>query len=73
MFRFTYPDLGAEPSEAAKQVREATLSLGGMRLPAAPAVPEVPPPPALTEADVERIVAKTVRRFLSDGTPPEEK
>lgn len=73
VFRFAYPDRSDEPSEAAKQVRQATASLGGFRVPTAPAAPEVPPPPALTEADVERIVAKTLRRFLSDGTPPDEK
>jgi len=70
-FRFAYPDLGEEPSDAAKQVRQATTNLGGVRLPA-PA-PAAPLPPAITEADVERIVAKTLRRFLSDGTPPDEK
>lgn len=75
VFRFAYPDLGEEPSEAAKQVRTATANLGGIRLPAAPAAaaPAEPLPPAITEADVERIVAKTLRRFLSDGTPPDEK
>ncbi|HVG06116.1 MAG TPA: helix-turn-helix transcriptional regulator [Thermoanaerobaculia bacterium] len=75
VFRFAYPDLGEGPSEAATQVRTATASLGGIRLPATPPAPapEAPPPPAITEADVERIVAKTLRRFLSDGTPPDEK
>jgi transcriptional regulator with XRE-family HTH domain len=73
VFRFAYPDLGEEPSEAATQVRQATASLGGMRLPVTPAPPAAPVPPAITEADVERIVAKTLRRFLSDGTPPDEK
>ncbi len=74
VFRFAYPDLGEEPSEAAKEVRKATSDLGGVRLPAAtPAVPAAPPPPILTEADVERIVAKALRRILSDGTPPDEK
>jgi transcriptional regulator with XRE-family HTH domain len=74
VFRFAYPDLGEEPSDAAKQVRQATASLGGIRLPATPAAaPAAPVPPAITEADVERIVAKTLRRFLSDGTPPDEK
>lgn len=75
VFRFAYPDLHEEPSEAAKQVRTATANLGGVRLPAAaPPAPEAaPPPPALTEADVERIVAKTLRRFFSDGLPPDQK
>lgn len=74
VFRFAYPDLNEEPSDAAKQVRQATANLGGVRLPAAAAAaPEVPLPPTLTEADVERIVAKTLRRILSDGTPPDEK
>lgn len=73
VFRFAYPDLNEEPSEAAKTVRKATANLGGVRLPAAAAPPEAPLPPMLTEADVERIVAKTLRRLLSDGTPPDEK
>jgi transcriptional regulator with XRE-family HTH domain len=76
VFRFAYPDLNEEPSDAAKQVRTATVNLGGVRLPAAtlaPAKEAAPPPPTLSEADVERIVAKTLRRFLSDGTPPDEK
>jgi transcriptional regulator with XRE-family HTH domain len=73
VFRFAYPDLGEEPSDAAKLVRQATSSLGGVRLPATQAPAPTPPPPAITEADVERIVAKTLRRFLSDGTPPDEK
>ncbi|HWN45312.1 MAG TPA: helix-turn-helix transcriptional regulator [Thermoanaerobaculia bacterium] len=69
VFRFAYPDLGEEPSDAAKEVRKATSDLGGVRLPA----PATPVPPPITEADVERIVAKTLRRFLSDGIPPDEK
>lgn len=76
VFRFAYPDLNDPPSDAASQVRTATANLGGVRLPAQPAAappPAEPAPPILTEADVERIVAKTLRRFLSDGTPPEEK
>jgi transcriptional regulator with XRE-family HTH domain len=73
VFRFAYPDLNEEPSEAAKSVRSATVSLGGVRLPPPVAAPAAePPPPALTVADVERIVAKTLRRFLIDGTPPDE-
>ena len=72
VFRFAYPDLGEEPSDAAKAVRQATANLGGIRLPASPQ-PKEAPPPSLSEADVERIVAKTLRRFLSDGTPPDEK
>jgi hypothetical protein len=75
VFRFAYPDLGEEPSEAAVQVRKATANLGGFRLPATPPSQEAaaPPPPSLSEADVERIVVKTLRRFLSDGAPPDEK
>lgn len=74
VFRFAYPDLSEEPSDAAKQVRTATANLGGIRLPStAPEAPAAPLQPILTEADVERIVAKTLRRFLSDGAPPDEK
>lgn len=73
VFRFAYPDLNEEPSDAAKQVRQATANLGGIRLPAPTPQPKEAPAPALSEADVERIVAKTLRRFLSDGTPPDEK
>lgn len=72
VFRFAYPEMGEEPSESAKSVRKATANLGGIRLPASPP-PQEAPPPALSEADVERIVAKTLRRFLSDGAPPDEK
>lgn len=75
VFRFAYPETGEEPSEAAKSVRQATANFGGVRLPAgsaASATPAAPPPPILTEADVERIVAKTLRRILSDGTPPDD-
>src|SRR5688572_10847338 len=56
VFRFAYPDMNEEPSDAAKQVRTATSSLGGVRLPATPPAPTpaAPLPPTLTEADVER-------------------
>jgi transcriptional regulator with XRE-family HTH domain len=77
VFRFAYPDMGEEPSEAAQRVRATTSSLGGFRLPATPppAAAQEPPPPSMTEADVERIVAKTLRRFFSDGpgSPDDEK
>jgi hypothetical protein len=75
VFRFAYPDMGEEPSEAAMRVRATTSSLGGVRLPASPpaaAAQEPPPPPPMTEADVERIVARTLRRFFSDGPGPDD-
>lgn len=70
VFRFAYPETGEEPSEAARQVRSATSGFGGFRLPPAASVPEPrePQPEPLTEADVERIVLKTVRRLLQ-GMP----
>lgn len=68
VFRFAYPDMGEEPSEAAMRVRSTTSSLGGFRPPApTPPPAQEPPPPPMTEAEVERIVARTLRRFFSDG------
>ncbi len=73
VFRFAYPESGEPPSEAASRVRSATASLGGYRLPAATPQEPPPPPPSLTTSDVERIVVKTLRRFLSEGiSPPDE-
>jgi hypothetical protein len=64
VFRFAYPETDEPPTEAARRVRSATASLSG-RPPAPP--PAEPAPPSLTESDVERIVVKTMRRFLGDA------
>lgn len=71
VFRFAYPETGEEPSEAARQVRSTTSGFGGFRAASAasaPLAPSEPQPAPLTEADVERIVLRTVRRLLQ-GMP----
>lgn len=76
VFRFAYPESDEEPSDAAKQVRQATSSLGGVRYPAPPAQPQPKPseqPAALTEADVERLVLRTMRRLMSPPDPDDDK
>lgn len=72
LLRFAYPEWGEPPSEAGWKVREIMASLSGRSAQAPPArVPPPPPPPSpapsLTEADVERIISKTLRRVISDG------
>lgn len=72
VFRFAYPDLEEPPSEAARRVRAAMGSLGGVQMPRSTA--SAPPAAAgLNEADVERIVARTIRRFLGEGVSADEK
>jgi len=72
LISFTYPDPG-KPSPAALRVQQVLRDLGPRAaaeagpppLPPAPPAPSSQPP--LTEADVERIVSKTLRRVISDG------
>ena len=66
IFRFAYPETGEAPSEAARRLRQSTGSFQ----------PQVPPPavqplsataaPAPSEADLERLMAKTLRRFFGE-------
>ncbi len=67
IFRFAYPETGEAPSEAARRLRQST----GSFQPQAP--PVVHPPsaaaataPAPSEADLERLMAKTLRRFFGE-------
>lgn len=61
LFRFAYPDRGETPSEAALRLKEATGSF--QWLPQPPSPP--PPPPAPNEADLERLMARSLRKLLA--------
>lgn len=76
VFRFAYPETDEPPSEAALRVRQATSSLGGVRHAPQPQPPSAAQPsaPGMTEADVQRIVVRTMRKMmLGEGLDPEEK
>ena len=64
IFRFAYPETGEAPSEAARRLRASTGSFQPPAPPSAPAQPAQPAPP--TEADLERLMAKTLRRFFGE-------
>lgn len=72
IFRFAYPDVDEPPSDSARRVRQATASLSGRPLaapqPQQPMVVQAPPPAGLSESEVERIVIRTMRRMLSEGS-----
>ncbi|HJX28135.1 MAG TPA: helix-turn-helix transcriptional regulator, partial [Thermoanaerobaculia bacterium] len=61
ILRFAYPETGETPSEAARRLQAAT----GHFKPSAPPQPATAPPApsAPSEADLERLMAKTLRRF----------
>ncbi len=69
IFRFAYPETGEPPSEAAQRLR---LSTGGFQPPVhpPPALPQYGPPPS--EADLERLMARTLRRFFGEIAKLEE-
>lgn len=66
IFRFAYPETGEAPSEAARRLRAST---GSFQPPVSPSA-QAPQPPAQpaapTEADLERLMAKTLRRFFGE-------
>lgn len=62
LFRFAYPDRGEAPSEAALRLKEATGSFQWMPQP--PAAPPLPPP-SPTEADLDRLMARSLRKLLA--------
>ncbi|HYU32132.1 MAG TPA: helix-turn-helix transcriptional regulator [Thermoanaerobaculia bacterium] len=70
IFRFAYPETGEPPSEAAQRLR---LSTGGFQPPVHP--PESRPlsvtPPS--EADLERLMARTLRRFFGEMAQLDER
>lgn len=72
IFRFAYPDSGELPSEAARRLQAAT---GHFRSPAPPAVAAAAPPApsAPNEADLERLMVKTLRRFFGEMARIDEK
>ena|SRR6185436_7622654 len=68
IFRFAYPETGEPPSEAARRLRQSTGSFQPQAPPPA-AHPPSPAPataPAPSEADLERLMAKTLRRFFGE-------
>ena len=64
ILRFAYPETSEMPSEAALRLQAAT----GHFKPPAPSQPAVVPPAtnAPSEADLERLMAKTLRRFFGE-------
>jgi transcriptional regulator with XRE-family HTH domain len=64
IFRFAYPETGEVPSEAARRLRASTGSFQPPAPPSVPAQPAQPAPPS--EADLERLMAKTLRRFFGE-------
>jgi transcriptional regulator with XRE-family HTH domain len=64
ILRFAYPETGEPPSEAAQRVQAAT----GHFKPSGPAPQAVAPPAPIapSEADLERLMAKTLRRFFGE-------
>lgn len=63
VLRFAYPDWGEPPSEAGRRVREVT----GKLVPPNPPAPPAPQPEArITEKDVERMVARAMRRMFAE-------
>lgn len=63
MFRFAYPESKEAPSQAARRLREAT---GSFQPPAPPVMAPPPPPSGPSEQDLERLMAKTLRRFFGE-------
>lgn len=63
VLRFAYPDWGEPPSEAGRRVRKTLGFLAPSKPPAAPA-PE--PEARFSEKDVERMVARTMRRMFAE-------
>ena len=69
IFRFAYPETGEIPSEAARRLQAAS----GHFKPSAPRAETVPPAAsAPSEADLERLMAKTLRRFFAEMAKVEE-
>ncbi len=62
IFRFAYPETGAPPSEAAQRLRRSTGGFQPMHSPA------VQPPAAepLSNADLERLMARTLRQLFGE-------
>lgn len=65
VFHFAYPQLEEPPSEALLRLRKTTGAFHAQVPSAAPAAP-APPSGGPTEQDLERLMAKTLRRFFGE-------
>lgn len=70
IFRFAYPETGEVASDSARRLRAAT---GSFQPTAARTAAAPPPASGPSEADLERLMAKTLRRFFSEMARIEEK
>lgn len=70
IFRFAYPEAGELPSDAARRLQAAT---GHFKPPAAQSAPAQPASTGPSEAELERLMAKTLRRFFGEMSKIDEK
>lgn len=70
IFRFAYPESGELPSDAARRLQAAT---GHFKPPAAQAAPAQPASSGPSEAELEHLMAKTLRRFFGEMSKIDEK
>lgn len=64
VFQFAYPQTDEPPSEALQRLRKTTGAFHASAPAAAPVAPA--PPMRPTEQDLERLMAKTLRRFFGE-------
>jgi transcriptional regulator with XRE-family HTH domain len=65
VFHFAYPQLEEPPSEALLRLRKTTGAFHA-QLPAAASAAPAPPSSGPTEQDLERLMARTLRRFFGE-------
>ena len=62
VFQFAYPQPPEPPSDAMTRLRKTT----GTLVQSAPAPPAPPPPTGPSQEELERLMAKTLRRFFGE-------
>jgi transcriptional regulator with XRE-family HTH domain len=70
IFRFAYPESGELPSDAARRLQAAT---GHFKPPGPQSAPAQPASTGPSEAELERLMAKTLRRFFGEMSKIDEK
>ena len=70
IFRFAYPESGELPSDAARRLQAAT---GHFKPPVPQSAAAQPASIGPSEADLERLMAKTLRRFFGEMSKIDEK